>query len=95
MCSCSLRTPKKNHASRFEPLAAIAFAMLSMGVTPTPPAISTTGLLRAMSKKKCPVGALTFRMSPSLIVSEKKLEAAPGGSSGRSAGAFSFLIVTR
>ena len=37
----------------FEPLAAMALAMLNIGVTPTPPAMSTTGVSLAMSRKKC------------------------------------------
>jgi hypothetical protein len=38
------------HASRLEPDAAIALAMLNIGVIPTPPAISTTGFIFARSR---------------------------------------------
>jgi len=44
-----LRTPKKNHVSRFDPLVAMAWAMLNIGVTPTPPAMSTIGLFLVMN----------------------------------------------
>jgi len=53
--------------------------MLNIGVTPTPPAISTIGLFFVMSRKKWPVGAFTLRMSPSFTASQKKLEAATIG----------------
>ena len=56
----------------------ISLTMLIMGVMPTPPASSTTGVSRLVSRKNPPLGAFTSRMSPALSAEWKKLETSPG-----------------
>ena len=54
-----------------KPASMIALSMLTIGVMPTPPEISTTGFSSAMSRKKCPPGAFASRMSPTCTRSQK------------------------
>jgi len=63
-CSYAIARPKKNQTSRLEPLAAIALAMLSMGVTPTPPATSTTAFFGQV-QKEIPARRLHIQNAPS------------------------------
>ena len=62
-CTLPLRAPCTNTTSR-SVFFSTALSMLTSGVRPTPPLISTTGVVASMSTWKAPNGGVILTTSP-------------------------------